>query len=199
MQAEQTLSGHDEVVHSPEAGQQVAGVDRRAGAQTRPYPLWQLVLPVGNRRYSETDFGGLALRLGEIFEAALHRRGRMSTRDMEAIVAQLIYKPGQRRHLFAVRHLIPDPSDDECYVAGPLVGVYNSTSSSDVIRQVRRDRLVFPPYAVAHVTGYMLAMAHQGQAGFQVWIIEPGGKAREQYVVSLVDVVRAGWSVRKAR
>jgi hypothetical protein len=38
-------------------------------------------------------------------------------------MAELIYKAGQRRHLFAVRHLLPDPNDEKCYVAGPLVAV----------------------------------------------------------------------------
>ena len=78
-------------------------------------------------------------------------------------MAQLVYKSGQRRHLFAVRQLLPDPNDEDCYVAGPLVAVYSSTSSTDVIRQARRESLVFPPFAVVHVTGYMLALAHQGQ------------------------------------
>ncbi len=112
-------------------------------------------------------------------------------------MAQLIYKAGQRRHLFAVRHLLPDPNDDDCYVAGPLVAVYSATDPQDVIRQARRESLVFPPYAVVHVTGYMLALAHQGQEGFRFWVVEPGGEVAEQYLVSLVDMVRAGWSVRK--
>jgi hypothetical protein len=114
-------------------------------------------------------------------------------------MAQLVYRAGQRRHLFAVRHLLPDPNDQDCYVAGPLVAVYSSTDSSDVIRQARRDGLVFPPYAVVHVTGYMLALAHQGQEGFRLWVVEPGGRVQEQYYVSLVDMVRGGWSVRKMR
>ena len=114
-------------------------------------------------------------------------------------MAQLVYKSGQRKHLFAVRHLLPDPNDEDCYVAGPLVAVYSSTNSTDVIRQARRDSLVFPPYAVVHVTGYMLALAHQGQEGFRVWVIEPGGEVREHYYTSLTDMVRASWSVRKMR
>jgi len=114
-------------------------------------------------------------------------------------MAQLLYKHGQRRHLFAVRHLLADPRDEHGYRAGPLVAVYGSTDSMGVIRQVRRDGLVFPPYAVVHVTGYMLALAHQGQEGFRVWVVESGGEVREQYVVSLVDMVRAEWSVRKTR
>jgi len=114
-------------------------------------------------------------------------------------MAQLVYKSGQRRHLFAVRHLLPDPNDKDCYVAGPLVAVYSSTSSTDVIRQARRESLVFPPFAVVHVTGYMLALAHQGQEGFRVWVIEPGGEVREHYYTSLTDMVRASWSVRKTR
>jgi hypothetical protein len=114
-------------------------------------------------------------------------------------MAQLVYKPAQRRHLFAVRRLAPDPNDDDSYIAGPLVGVYSSTDAKGVIRQVRREGLVLPPYAVVHVTGYMLALAHQGQEGFRVWVVEPGDEVREQYVVSLVDMVRAGWSVRKTR
>jgi len=114
-------------------------------------------------------------------------------------MAQLVYKAGRRRHLFAVRHLLPDPNDEDCYVAGPLVAVYSSTDHKDVSRQARREGLVFPPYAVVHVTGYMLALAHQGQEGFRVWIIEPGGRVHERYVVSLVDTIRAGWSVRKTQ
>jgi hypothetical protein len=98
-----------------------------------------------------------------------------------------------------VRHLLPDPNDENCYVAGPLVAVYSSTSSMDVIRQVRRESLVLPPYAVVHVTGYMLALAHQGQEGFRVWVVEPGGEVREQYYTSLVDMVRGSWSIRKMR
>jgi len=43
----------------------------------------------------------------------------------------------------------------------------------------------------------MLALARQGQQGFRVWVAEPDGDLHEQYVVSLVDMVRAGWSVRK--
>jgi hypothetical protein len=112
-------------------------------------------------------------------------------------MAQLIYKPGQRRHLFAVRGLNPDPNDEQCYIAGRLAAVYTSTSSEDVIRQVRREDLVVPPFAVVHVTGYMLAMAHEGQEGFRVWVVEPGGEVQEQYVVSLVDMVRANWIIRK--
>jgi hypothetical protein len=114
-------------------------------------------------------------------------------------MANLVYKPGQRRHLFALRHLLPDPNDEDAYVAGPLVGVYGSSSPTDVIRQARRESLVFPPYVVVHVTGYMLALAHQGPEGFRVWVIEPGGHVVEQYVVSLLDMVRAGWTVRKTR
>jgi hypothetical protein len=79
-------------------------------------------------------------------------------------MAQLVYKSGQRRHLFAVRHLLPDPNDEACYVAGPLVAVYSSTDSMDVIRQVSRGSLVFPPYAVVHVTGYMLTKARRAFA-----------------------------------
>jgi hypothetical protein len=71
------------------------------------------------------------------------------------------------------------PNYEDCYVAGPLVAVYSSTDSKDVIRQVRRESLVFPPYAVVHVTGYMLALAHQGQEGFRVWVVESGGEVRE--------------------
>jgi hypothetical protein len=114
-------------------------------------------------------------------------------------MANLVYKPGQRRHLFAVRQLLPDPNDEDSYVAGPLVAVYSSSNPTDVIRQARREGLVFPPYVVVHVTGYMLALAHQGQEGFRVWVIEPDDQVAEQYVVSLVDMVRAGWIVRKTR
>jgi hypothetical protein len=114
-------------------------------------------------------------------------------------MAQLVYKAGQRRHLFAVRHLLPDPNEEDCYVAGPLVAVYSSTDYNDVIRQVRRESLVFPPYAVVHVTGYMLALAHQGQEGCRVWVVEPGGEVREHYRASWIDMVRASWTVRKMR
>ena len=114
-------------------------------------------------------------------------------------MAQLVYKSGQRRHLFAVRHLLPDANDDDCYVAGPLAAVYSSTDSMDVIRQAQRESLVVPPYAVVHVTGYMLALAHQGQEGFRVWVVEPGGEVLEHYYASLVDMVRASWSIRKMR
>jgi hypothetical protein len=114
-------------------------------------------------------------------------------------MAQLVYRTGQRRHLFAVRHLLPDPNDEGCYVAGPLVAVYSSTSSKDVARQARHEGFVFPPYAVVHVTGYMLALAHQGQEGFRVWVVEPGGTMHEQFFTSLVDMVRGQWSVRKMR
>jgi len=114
-------------------------------------------------------------------------------------MAQLVYRPGQRRHLFAVRHLLPDPNDDDCYVAGPLVAVYSSTEATDVSRQVRREGMVFPPYTVVHVTGYMLALAHQGQEGFRVWVIESGDMVYEQYVVSLVDMVRGNWTIRKTQ
>ena len=81
----------------------------------------------------------------------------------------------------------------------PLVAVYSSTDSLDVIRKARRESLVFPPYTVVQVTGYMLALAHRGQEGFRVWVVEPGGEVREHYYTSLVDMVRAGWSVRKTR
>jgi hypothetical protein len=114
-------------------------------------------------------------------------------------MAQLVYKAGQRRHLFAVRHLLPDPNNEDCYVAGPLVAVYSSTDAMDVMHQARRESLVFPPYAVVHVTGYMLALAHQGQEGFRVWVVEPDGEMQEHYYTSLTDMVRASWSVRKMR
>ena len=114
-------------------------------------------------------------------------------------MAQLVYKPGQRRHLFVVRQLLPDPNDQDCYVAGPLVAVYSSADPMDVIRQVRDGTLVFPPYAVVHVTGYMLALAHQGQEGFRVWVVEPGGDVHEHYYMSQVDMVRANWSVRRTQ
>jgi hypothetical protein len=114
-------------------------------------------------------------------------------------VAQLVYKAGQRRHLFAVRRLVADPNDDNCYVAGPLAGVYSSTDVTDVSRQARVDGLVSPPYAVVHVTGYMLALAQEGRQGFRVWIVEPDGSVHEQYLVALVDMVRSDWTVRKTR
>jgi hypothetical protein len=113
-------------------------------------------------------------------------------------MANLVYKPGQRKHLFAVRQLLPDPNNEDCYVAGPLVAVYSSSDPTDVIRQARGEDLVVPPYVVVvHVTGYMLALAHQGPEGFRVWVIEPSGHVVEQFVVSLIDMVRAGWIVRK--
>ena len=112
-------------------------------------------------------------------------------------MAQLIYKPGQRRHLFAVRQLAPDPNDDECYLAGDLVAVYSSTDAEDVSRQARLKGLVEPPYVVVHVTGYMLALTHQGQEGFRVWVVESDEVSHEQYIMSLVDMVRAAWTVRK--
>ncbi|HEV7364976.1 MAG TPA: hypothetical protein VGN76_03940 [Gemmatimonadales bacterium] len=114
-------------------------------------------------------------------------------------MAQLVYKAGQRRHLFAVRHLVPDPNDEDHYLAGDLVAVYSSTDATDVSRQARLQGLVFPPYAVVHVTGYMLALGRQGQEGFRVWVIESDGVVHEQYLVSVVDMVRGGWTVRKTR
>ncbi|HZN99086.1 MAG TPA: hypothetical protein VFB61_15235 [Gemmatimonadales bacterium] len=114
-------------------------------------------------------------------------------------MAQLVYKAGQRRHLFAVRQLAPHPNEKDCYVAGELVAVYSSTDASDVSRRARNDGLVSPPYAVVHVTGYMLALAHQGQEGFRVLVVEADGLLHEQYIVSVVDMVREGWSVRKLR
>ena len=114
-------------------------------------------------------------------------------------MAQLVYKTGQRRHLFAVRHLVPDPDDDEGYVAGDLAAVYSSTDGADVSRQARLDGLVSPPFAVVHVTGYMLALAHQGQEGFRVWVFESESRVQEQYIVSLADMVRSSWTVCKTR
>jgi len=114
-------------------------------------------------------------------------------------VAQLVYKAGQRRHLFAVRHLVPDPKDPDCYVAGRLAAVYSSTGVTDVRRQARLDGLVSLPFAVVHVTGYMLALAREGPEGFRVWIVEAEGSMNEQYLMSLVDMVRASWKVRKTR
>ena len=114
-------------------------------------------------------------------------------------MAQLVYKAGQRRHLFAVRQLAADPNDDDCYVAGDLVAVYSSTNAKDVSRQARLQDQVLPPYVVVHVTGYMLALAHQGQEGFRVWVTEADGVVHEQYIVSLADMVRTAWTVRKTR
>ena len=114
-------------------------------------------------------------------------------------MTQLVYRPGQRRNLYAVRHLLPDPDDEECYVAGPLVAVYTSTDPTDVSRQVQSEGLVVPPYPVVHVTGYMLALAHQGQEGFRVWVIEQGGAVQEQYVTSVVDMVRGEWRARRSQ
>src|SRR5262249_37867886 len=97
-------------------------------------------------------------------------------------MAQLVYKTGQPRHPFAVRRLQSDPHDKTSYVAGTLVAVYRSTDPMDVIRQVRDDGQVSPPYAVVHVTGYMLALAHEGQQGFRVLIVEGSEEeVREQY------------------
>ena len=112
-------------------------------------------------------------------------------------MAQLVYKPGQRRHVYAVRQLTPDPNDEDCYLAGELVAVYSSTDATDVSRQARLKGLVVPPYVVVHVTGYMLALTHQGQQGFRVWVTESDEVGYEQYITSLVDMVRAAWSVRK--
>jgi hypothetical protein len=114
-------------------------------------------------------------------------------------MAQLVYKAGQRRHLFAVRQLAPDPNDDDCYVAGNLVAVYSSTDATDVSRQARLKDGAVPPYVVVHVTGYMLALTHQGQQGFRVWVVESDEFTHEQYIMSLVDMVRAAWTVRKMR
>jgi hypothetical protein len=114
-------------------------------------------------------------------------------------MAELVYRVGQRRHLFAVRHLVPHPDDEERYVAGDLVGVFSSTDAADVSRHASLQGVVSPPYAVVHVTGYMLALAHQGQEGFRVWVTEPEGSVHEQYLVSLLDMVRGGWTVRKTR
>jgi len=114
-------------------------------------------------------------------------------------MAQLVYKLGWPRHLFAVRQLVADPNNEDCYIAGDLVGVYASTDAADVSSEATREGLVSPPYAVVHVTGYMLALARQGQEGFRVWVCEPEGVAQEQYLVSLVDTVRGSWSVRKTR
>ena len=112
-------------------------------------------------------------------------------------MAQLVYKAGQRRHLYAVRRLALHPSDKDCYMAGDLVGVYSSTDATDVSRQARLKGLVAPPYVVVHVTGYMLALTHQGQEGFRVWVVESDEVTHEQYVMSLVDMVRAAWTVRR--
>jgi hypothetical protein len=81
-------------------------------------------------------------------------------------MANLVYKPGQRSHLFALRHLLPDPNDEDAYVAGPLVGVYGSSSPTDVIRQARRESLVFPPYVVVHVTGICWRSLTRAQRAF---------------------------------
>jgi hypothetical protein len=113
------------------------------------------------------------------------------------LMAELVYRPGQRRHLFAVRHLLPDPDDKDCYVAGALVAVYTATDPMDVSRQANQEAQVVPPYAVVHVTGYMLALAHQGQEGFRVWVVESGGRVHEQYVTSVVDMVRGEWRARR--
>ena len=114
-------------------------------------------------------------------------------------MAQLVYKTGQRKHLFAVRQLVADPKDENCYVAGDLVAVYSSTDATDVIRQARLKDSVPPPFVVVHVTGYMLALTHQGQEGFRVWVIESDETIHEQYIMSLVDMVRAAWTVRKTQ
>jgi hypothetical protein len=45
----------------------------------------------------------------------------------------------------------------------------------------------------------MLAIAHQGQEGFRVRIVEPDSEPHEQYIVSLVDMVRGGWTIPKTR
>ncbi len=112
-------------------------------------------------------------------------------------MAELVYKPGQRRHLFAVRRLLPDPNDEHGYIAGHLAAVYTSADPTDVSRQAHHEGLVLPPFAVVDVTGYMLALAHQGQEGFRVWVVEAAGAVQEQYIVSLVDMVRGAWTIRK--
>ncbi len=114
-------------------------------------------------------------------------------------MAQLVYKPGQRKHLYAVRRLLPDPGDAHHYLPGPLVAVYTSTDPTDASRQAQEDGMVSAPYAVVHVSGYMLALAHQGQEGFRIWVVEPDTLVQEQYIVSLVDMVRGEWRVRKTR
>ena len=114
-------------------------------------------------------------------------------------MAQLVYKSGQRSQLFAVRQLVPHPEDENCFVAGDLVAVYRSTSATNVSRQARREGRVVPPYAVVHVTGYMLALSQQGQQGFRIWVIESEDHVHEQYLVSLVDMVRGAWTVRKTQ
>ena len=114
-------------------------------------------------------------------------------------MAQLVYKSGQRSQLFAVRQLVHHPDDEDCYVAGDLVAVYRSTSARKVSRQARREARVVPPYAVVHVTGYMLALSQQGQQGFRIWVIESEDQVLEQYLVSLVDMVRGAWTVRKTQ
>ena len=83
-------------------------------------------------------------------------------------------------------------------MAGDLIAVYSSTDAADVIRQARLKDLV-PPFVVVHVTGYMLALTHQGQEGFRVWVIESDEVIHEQYIMSLVDMVRAAWTVRKTQ
>jgi hypothetical protein len=114
-------------------------------------------------------------------------------------MAQLVYKPGQRKHLYAVRRLLPDPDDADQYVAGPLLAVYTSADPAEVTRQACERGLATPPFAVVHVTGYMLAMAHQGQEGFRFWVFESDGVAHEQYVVTLMDMVRGEWRARRTR
>lgn len=54
------------------------------------------------------------------------------------------------RHLFAVWYLLPHPNDKDSYVADPLVAVYSSTDSTEVIQQLRRDGSVIAcPIALA--------------------------------------------------
>jgi hypothetical protein len=74
----------------------------------------------------------------------------MASRASGDHMAQLLYRPGQRRHLFAVRQLLQDPRDEDCYVAGPLAGVYSSSDPEDVRIEAARDSSVRPPYAAVH-------------------------------------------------
>jgi hypothetical protein len=65
-------------------------------------------------------------------------------------MAQLVYKVASPDACSRGATSAPRSERRDCYVAGPLVAVYSSTDSMDVIRQVSRGSLVFPPYAVVH-------------------------------------------------
>ena len=115
-------------------------------------------------------------------------------------MAQLVYKTGQRRHLFAVRQAGARSQGRELLCRGGPGGGLQLDRRGGRDSPGAAQRLRYsPPYVVVHVTGYMLALTHQGQEGFRVWVIEIGREIHEQYIMSLVDMVRAAWTVRKTQ